>query len=214
VGAQGRIVAIDPHSKRRKHYTLTIEGHDDLVLHEDVIVSLGLTVGRQIGDADLREIAHEDRVHGAYQAAIRLLSYRSRSRRELATALRQKSFPDGVAEEALAKLENMGLVNDELFARDRARSLLQRHVGRQGLLYRLRQSGVSDEVAREAVAEALEGTDDTERALEALATRLRKWQTLPADKCRAKAYAYLARRGFDSETISSALRTALADQED
>lgn len=213
VDAVGRIAAIKPHPKRRKHYSILVDGHEAIVVHEDVVVALRLQVGAEVTDEALTRISHEQSVAAARDAALRLLSSRPRSRHELRNALTRKAFAAEVAEDALAKLENLGLVNDELFARDLARSLLRRHMyGRQGLLYRLRQSGVGSEVAEEAVTEALEGADETQRALAALDKRLARWEGLPMRKRRAKAYQLLRRLGFDGDVIADALNTALADE--
>ncbi|NSW55686.1 MAG: regulatory protein RecX [Armatimonadetes bacterium] len=211
MSAPGTVTSIRPHPKRPNHYTVTIEGQDELVLHEDVIVAVGLTAGKQLMQDTLDRIAHENELLRARNAALRLLKVRGRSQRELERSLARRGFSPEVVSATLAKLENLGFVDDASFARDRTRSLLRRHIGRQGLLYRLRESGVSEEVARGAVAEALEGVDDVQRATEALTKRLRRWEDLPVEKRRARAYQHLYRLGFDPDTISSALKRALAD---
>ena len=214
MGAPGRIVAIEPHPTRRKRYTLSFEAGDELVLHEDVIVALNLSKGALVTLEALREIEAQDQAHQAKQAALRLLEYRARSRRELVRALKGKGFSDNAVDAALAKLENLGLIDDEAFARDHARSLLRRHIGRQGLLYRLHASGVDDEVARAVVDQAFEDTDEAERAAEALGKQLKRWTKLPALKQRQRAYQFLARRGFGPDAISTAIKIALAEASD
>ncbi|MBP8951688.1 MAG: regulatory protein RecX [Armatimonadetes bacterium] len=211
MSAPGTVTSIRPHPKRPSHYTVTIEGQEELVLHEDVIVAVGLTAGKQLTPDMLDRITHEDQLFRARDAALRLLKVRGRSEWELERSLARKGFSPEVVSATLAKLENLGFVDDASFARDRAQSLLRRHIGRQGLLYRLRESGVSEEVARGVVAEALEDVDDVQRATEALTKRLRRWEDLPGDKRRARAYQHLYRLGFDPDTILSALQRALAD---
>lgn len=212
MGAEGRITAIEPHPKRRKHYKILVDDHA-LIVHEDVVVALELSVGTELTEELLEAASIEQHVADAQNAALRLLKHRSRSRHELRMALARKGFEDEVVERVLAKLENMGYVDDELFARDLARSLLRRrNHGRQGLLYRLRQSGVGDEVAEGALADVLEGVDETQRAVEAVSKRLRRWESLPRDKARNKAYQLLWRLGFDSDVIADALSKALSDE--
>jgi regulatory protein len=214
VGAPGRIVAIVPHTGRLKHYTLSFEGGGELVPHEDVIVALGLRAGAFVTEETLRATQVQEQVHQAGEAALRLLEYRARSRQELIRALRGKGFTDAVVDEALAKLENMGLINDEAFARDHAQSLLRRQYGRQGLMYRLCESGVDDGVAQAAVEEVLSDADEAERAAEVLGKQLRRWAKVPPEKRRERAYQFLARRGFDSDAIATAIHAALADSPD
>ena len=212
VGADGQITAIKAHPKRRKHYSVFVNDDEVLTVHEDVVVALGLRVGAPVNQDLLERAAREQDIANARLSALRLLGVRSRSRRKLQEALERKGSAADVVEETLVELENLGLVNDEQFARDLAQSLLRRQgYGRQRLLYRLRESGVTREVAAEAVAETLQGVDETQRALAALERRLPRWEALPPSKRRAKAYQHLIRLGFDGDVVSDALGSALAD---
>ncbi len=213
MGAMGAIAAVRPYPGRPHCYELVPEGHPSLVVHEDVIVRLELSVGTLLTQQLVAAIAHEQQVADLSAAALRLLEARSRSRRQLAAALTKKGGSACVIGEVLAQLEKLGLVDDEAFARDLAQSLLHRRVvGRQGLLYRLQQSGLTDEVACAAVALATEGVDETRRAMEALAPRLPDWQALTPAKRRSRAFHLLSRLGFDQDAIDDALTTALADE--
>ena len=224
-GAAGTIVSIHPHSKRHGQYKLKLTGsriaedgeaggdQGTLMVHEDVVVALGLRVGTVITEELADAIAREQEVSEIKHSALRLLGVRSRSRPELASALVRKRFRPQLIDEVLAKLENLGLIDDQAFARELTASLVRRQgYGRRGLEYRLRGSGVSEEVVRGVVDETLRGVDEVRRAVEALSRRLPRWEALPPEKRRAKGYQFLARLGYDGEAISDALNTALADE--
>ena len=51
MSAPGTVTSIRPHPKRPSHYTVTIEGQEELVLHEDVIVAVGLTTDQSVEEA-------------------------------------------------------------------------------------------------------------------------------------------------------------------
>lgn len=213
MGAHGTIAAIDPHPTRRRQYTLRIEGQEPLIIHEDVIVALQLRTGMAVDEQLAARIAHEQRVAAANEAALRLLKARPRSRHELTRALSRKGVDEAVVEQVLAKLENIGLVDDQQYAHELAGSLLRRRpYGRKALLARLHQGGISAEVAREAVSDVVEGVDETARAAEAVLARLARWEDLPPRERRLKAYAYLARLGFEHDTIADALNTVMAEE--
>ena len=210
MGAHGIIAAIEPHPTRRRQFTLRIEGHEPLVIHEDVIVALQLRTGMAVGPELAARIAREQQVAAAREAALRLLKTRPRSRHELTEALTRKGVEEGVVEQVLAKLENMRLVDDQQYARELAGSLLRRRpCGRRALMARLQQRGISAEVAREAVSDAVEGVDEAGRAIEAVQARMARWEDLPPRERWAKAYAYLARLGFEHDTIADALNTVM-----
>lgn len=211
----GRIVSIQAHPKRRRHYHIELDNGQELTVHEDVIVALGLRTGTVIGD-DLRvQVEWETELTAGREAALRLLETRPRSRRDLEGALRRKGYGPEAVESVLAKLENLGYVNDELYARELVGSLLRRRVtGRRGLVYRLRQSGLGTEAAERVVDEALEGVDETARAQEALEAQLRRWGEVEPRKLRAKAWQYLARQGYESAVIAEALTAVLPGEMD
>ena len=54
----------------------------------------------------------------AYEAALTLLDFHARSRKELEERLARKKFSAEAVEYAIGKLEQNGLVNDEKYARN------------------------------------------------------------------------------------------------
>lgn len=213
MGAEGVIAALEPHPKRRHSYQIRINGDEPLTVHEDVIVALQLHVGMRF-TAQLRaQVERQQLAQGAWESALRLLRVHSRSRQELTHRLEEKGYSQDVVDMVLAKLENSGLVNDVQFARDLTRGTLRRRpLGRRGLHHQLLSRGVGEEVAKSVVTETLEGGDETERAVAALSQRLGRWNDLPAPARREKAYRYLARLGFDADTIADALSMTLSDE--
>lgn len=133
----------------------------------------------------------------AKEACLRLLAIRARSRAELAQRLSAKGFASEVAEPALDRLAEVGLIDDAEFARQWVR---QRHnfsgKGRQALAQELRRKGVAQEDAAAAL-DSLSADDEHERATELVRRKLR---TLPAGLDREKAIrrlvGMLARRGY------------------
>lgn len=136
-------------------------------------------------------------VEQAKEACLRLLAVRARSRAELARRLSAKGFPTDVADAALDRLAEVGLIDDAGFAREWVR---QRHgfsgKGRQALAQELRRKGVAAEDAAPAL-DAVTADDEYDRAT---ALVRRKLRTLPAGLDREKAMrrlvGMLARRGY------------------
>lgn len=133
----------------------------------------------------------------AKEAALRLLAVRARSRAELAQRLSAKGYSLEVAEQALGRLAEVGLIDDADFARQWVR---QRHglsgKGRRALEQELRRKGVSQEDSAAAL-DTVTADDEYERATELVRRKLR---SLPAGLDREKAIrrlvGMLARRGY------------------
>jgi SOS response regulatory protein OraA/RecX len=90
----------------------------------------------------------------AREICLRLLSFSPRTRAQLADALRRKGVEEEIAERVLGRYTEVGLIDDEAFARAWVQS---RHTGRglarRALAAELRQRGVADETVKDAVEE-------------------------------------------------------------
>ncbi len=128
----------------------------------------------------------------AYQAGLRFLAYRPRSRQEVRQRLARR-FSADVVQEAVARLEERDYLNDAAFARF-WRDSREAHRPRSAALIRreLQQRGVARELAEDAVA----GLDDDDSAYRAGRRRLRTQQGVDETTFRRRLGDYLRRRGF------------------
>jgi regulatory protein len=119
--------------------------------------------------------------------------------------------PDEVAA-AVADLEEVGLVDDERFARELAESKRRRGMGRRAGLAALRAKGVDREIAELAVGE-VNPEDEADRAYEMARARLERLRSVPPDVAYRRTVGFLVRRGFERVIASTAVRRAEAEVE-
>lgn len=105
--------------------------------------------------------------------ALRLLAARSRTALELDRALARAKFGEDERKAALARLRELGYMDDREVARGRARTLIERGEGPRLAARRLLSQGVSQEDAREAVLLARGEAGEDELAVRALRRKLR-----------------------------------------
>ncbi len=165
---------------------------------------------RSEAPADATDSPDADPVAVAREIALRQLTVRARSRAELGRALARKQVPDEVAKTVLDRLTEVGLVDDEVFARDWLAAGVRRQRSRRALLAELAEKGVERDVAEAAAAEL-----DSERDYAvARAYAERKAAGLgrvdPTARYRRLASA-LARRGFPAGVVAQVTREVLAD---
>lgn len=144
-----------------------------------------------------------------HERALRLLAVRPRSRRELERRLSQAGFePDEVAGE-VARLEDVGLVDDEDFARQLAEhELRSRRSGDRMVVSKLIAKGVDRATIERAVAGTAAPPED-ERALGVARERARRLGGVPPEKAFGRLTSFLMRRGFDPGTSRQAAARAL-----
>jgi regulatory protein len=131
-----------------------------------------------------------------HERALRLLAVRPRARRELEIRLLRAGFePDEVHEE-LDRLEQVGLIDDEAFARQAAEhELTVRRSGRRAVTSRLAARGVGRETIERTLTE-LDADDEEGRAGELARTRLSRLGALEPEAAYRRLVPFLQRRGY------------------
>ncbi|UNS99365.1 recombination regulator RecX [Streptomyces tubbatahanensis] len=154
----------------------------------------------------------QDPVERARAICLRLLTGTPRTRRQLADALRKRDVPEEAAEEILARLEDVGLIDDGAFAaawvesRHHSRGLARRALARE-----LRTKGVDATVIDEAVGELdAEQEEETARAL--VERKLRATRGLERDKRLRRLAGMLARKGYSEGLALRVVRQALEEE--
>jgi regulatory protein len=133
----------------------------------------------------------------------------ARSRSELEGKLARKGVPEDVARRLLDRFEEVGLVDDEAFARAWVQSRQPgKGLARRALAQELRRKGVDDEVARSALDE-VDPDDEVEAARGLVRRRLRTVQQLDRDTAVRRLTGMLARKGYPAGTCFRVVREEL-----
>jgi regulatory protein len=162
----------------------------------------------QAGSTTARSGARKD----VHERALGLLAVRQRSRQELQGRLLQAGFePEEVGDE-LDRLERVGLLDDQAFAR----AVVESRVGRRGESHRmvagkLTQAGVDAQTAMAAIDDL--GGDEQDRADALARQKAVKMGGLEPHVASQRLFGFLARRGYGPEVARVAARRALAVDE-
>ncbi|MGE5236465.1 MAG: regulatory protein RecX [Acidobacteriota bacterium] len=141
----------------------------------------------------------------AHEVALRLLSRRAYSARELTDRLLRRGFEPAVVRAEVARLEKVGLVDEEALARAVARDVIRRGYGRRGVAASLRRRGLGAEELSAAMATLGEAEERAAlcAALARAARRSPHWRELPEE--RRKVVRYLLARGFGAALVRAVL---------
>ncbi|MEE1751694.1 recombination regulator RecX [Streptomyces sp. SP18CS02] len=156
-----------------------------------------------------KELSPQDPAERARAICLRLLTGTPRTRKQLADALRKREIPDEVADEVLARFEDVGLIDDAAFAGAWVES---RHHGRglarRALVRELRTKGVDAELIDEAVGQ-LDSEQEEATARELVDRKLRSTRGLDRDRRLRRLAGMLARKGYPEGMALRVVRQAL-----
>lgn len=197
----GIITGIEIQRKHRSRVNVYIDNRFAFSLSNIVAEGASLKSGTHLSDDEIEQLLNRDQFQKALDAALRFLSYRPRSEKEVRDKLLKKGFSEPFIDKVLARLAELGIIDDAAFARfwvqNRDTYSPRSH---RALKFELRSKGVE----RHIVDEALEETVDVETSATAAARKkLKSVRNLDYNRFREKLGAYLARRGYDYETIKS-----------
>jgi regulatory protein len=137
--------------------------------------------------------------------ALRWLTFRARSQREMADRLGQNGFDPAVIEETLGRLTELGLLNDGALARDMAESRRRGGRGDHRIRQELRKRGLPPQSISEAIATP-PPAESSERAWAALQKRAGRMKGVERDRAYRRLNGYLMRQGFGVDETRQALK--------
>jgi regulatory protein len=145
--------------------------------------------------------------------ACKLLSYRSRSEKEMSERLRMKGFGEDEINRAITHLRSAGLLDDGKLAHSLIRYVGEaKGLGLSGTKHFLLERGVPREIVDETTREI----DEVEIAKRLLYKKLRAWSKFSRpDQARLKKrlYGFFSRRGYTPETIKKAMEEFTTEED-
>ena len=193
----------------RKQVTLRLDSGREMPIGLEICVQRGLRVGAELGDSELAELEEQEARRRCLECALRLLSYRQRSERELRERLLHKRMAPGIVAQTIERLQTAGLLDDKRFAQSWVENQDLRSPRSQRMMAsELRAQGV----ARMVVEEVAGTIDERDAAYRAAERRAGSLTGLPYNKFRQRVGGLLLRRGFDFELVRETVNRLWQEQ--
>ena len=207
---QGAVTALEVDPRREASVRIFVGGQPYCTVPRDAVQEAGLVVGRAIDDALHQRLGRAADAEAAFRAALRSLEQRAYARGDLARRLVRRGHPREAVDQALERVEGLGLLDDATFARTFVQTRSARGRGPARLARDLQAMGVAREQIDAAIAaEWPDGTEDSEVPLALAAKRAGQLGDLPRPVKRRRLLAFLARRGYSGRTVSETVSRVL-----
>ncbi|MCA1740421.1 MAG: recombination regulator RecX [Actinobacteria bacterium] len=189
--------------ERRGRARVFVDGEFWTELDAGVAAKLGIREGAAFSHEDLAEARVAGERPLAMNRALNVLGYRARSRGELSERLARVGYAEETVETVVARLEELGYLDDEGFARELVRSGARKY-GPRRIYGDLKRAGVDEEVARNTVEEEFAERSEHEAAR---AAARRRYNTNQGSEAHARRiYGFLMRRGYSAGICAEVAR--------
>lgn len=192
-------------SGRKDKIHIYIDGEYLLTVDEIFWFSCGLVSGDEINEEELTAFEEAAGSRRAFNSALNSLDYRDHSEKEIRAKLLRKHDANYV-DEAVEKLIELDLVNDERYAENYARELFERKkFGKMRIKSELRAKGISADIANAAVEELFEEEepDNVQRIVDIIGKRY--YNRMNDEVGRKKVFSALQRMGYSFSDIREAM---------
>lgn len=214
-----QITDLQPQKKDPKRVNVYLNGQFAFGISLESKIINKLQISQQLTDDQVKKLIFEDQVERLYEKAVKFLSYRPRSEKEVRDNLKQKLWKTDKGElekenfeksidEVIKKLGKIDLIDDLEFAkwwfeqRTRFKKISPRIIKSE-----LFKKGV----VKDTIEEVIEGTEVNpyELALEAGKKKIARYKNLEPKEFREKMGRFLAGKGFDWEVVKAVVDTLL-----
>ena len=196
--------------KKGRKYLSAIYIDGELAVHLDtrVVLEENIRAGKEITDERLKELIDISNVRRAKEKALWLISYRDHSKKELVQKIAKTADKES-AEIAVDRMEELGLVNDEKYARRYFDQLINiKHLSKNAAKYKLLEKGIDRNLIDEILCET---ETDPQEHIRAIIER-KYLKSLSDEKGKRRCFAGLQRMGYSYSDINSVLQEYIEDE--
>lgn len=197
------ITKIEP-QKNIERVNIYIDGEFAFGLMKEIQYKYGLTKDMEIDKDFIDKVLLEEEQFKAKNIALKFLSHRQRSTKEIVDKLKKKEFDDSIIHMTLDYLKRYKLVDDLEFAKSfmKDKTNLNKY-GPAKIKFELYKKGISKEIIDEVIDDY---DDEYSIALELAKKKIRSYKKDDKNAIYRKLGGFLGRKGFSYECISKVLK--------
>jgi len=187
---------------RGSKITIVFDDLSTLEISKEALEESDISTGLAVSPQQIQELKQRDHYFSCLNAALRFMTHRPRSKREVAIRLRQRGFSGKTIETVLKKLEEKKLLDDAEFAKvwtDNRKAFSPR--SKFAIRHELMQKGISSDMIDEAIAEL----NDDENAYQAGLKKIHLLKSVPHEEFIKKLARLLQTKGFSFSVTKNAV---------
>lgn len=202
-----KITKIEP-QKRKNRVNIYVDDDFALGIDEEIMIKYNLKINMEVDNDFMQNILLAEEENKALNYALRLLTYRQRSEKEVYDALRRKGYMDQHIENVISNCKDKNYLNDKDFAKAfiNDKTNLNKY-GPIRIKHELKLKGVSRNIIDEVMDYSRD--EEYELAMEVANKKINSYKKDSQKDAYRKMSAFLQRRGFSYDVISKVVREIL-----
>lgn len=181
-----------------QRFNIYVDGKFAFALPAIALAKAGLKIDQEISLERIEKLAKENEFLKVFDRALNFFSYRPRSEKEFQDWFTRKQVGQETQKLVVEKLQSLGYLNDEEFAKwwIEQRSTF-RPAGERLLRMELLKKGLSKDLIAQLLKDSVSKDSEIEMAKRIVQKKLKSIKNLPDLELKQKLYGFLSRRGFD-----------------
>lgn len=195
-------------NKQGDFLTVIFEDNSEITMHYEIYLAASICVDDEISDEQIQELLEQEEIRKLKNSALYYLGRRAHSKKELETKLLKKDFKKHLINIGLTRLQELNYVDDQKFAELYfEEKLFKKKKGINKIIAELYQKGVSREIINDVANMYIDDDIHLENALKLAEKKITSLQrkNLEIHTLKAKLYAHLQMKGFQSDIIHNVL---------
>lgn len=207
-----KITKIEP-QKRKNRINVYVDNEFALGINEEVMIQCNLKIGMEVDDNFIENILLAEEENKALDYALRLLTYRQRSEKEIYDSLKRKGYMEKHIENVISSCKDKNYLNDREFAKSFINDKINLNkYGPVRIKHELKLKGVSRDIIDEVID--YDRDDQYELAKEVANKKINSYRSDDKKAIYRKLSGLLQRRGFSYDIISKVVRETLDQIDD
>lgn len=197
-------------SKDKKHLSKVVfENGESILLDNDTVDIHCIRVEDDLTEEKVEELIFESDYSRAKSRALWYLERSAHTEKALYDKLIKAGFEEKASAAVIARLIELGFINDRVFAENFAERCAECNISRREAAFKMIRRGVNRDLAYEVLDEL-----DTDEEAQIRALLDKKYRSkLSTEKGPEKVYAALIRKGFSFSTVKNVMKKYIEELE-
>lgn len=202
-----KITKVEKQKNNDNRYSIYLDDEFAFGVHKDILIKYELLKGKEIEDDFINEVIKAKEQSKANNYALKLLSYRSKTSKEILKKMREKGYDQVTINNSVEFLEKLGYVNDRQYALNFVREKVNiKKLGRKRLEFELFKKGIDQDIVNDVISELVDTNEEYHRALEIGLKKLNSsYKNDDKQAQYRKLGGYLQRKGYNYDIVKKVL---------